>query len=177
MWPIFICVTHINKCGPSLHLSPIFIPVAHLYPCRLSLYLSPIFTPVAHLYTCHPSLHLSPIFIPVAHLYTCHPSLHLSPIFIPVAHLYTCRPSLHLCHCNYYTTPASGFMQDPIYASQTCFGGHMDVNCQFTNFKCVWWPETDTNIHVASFTLIFITDNMAINNDGYLLAPKLKSSQ
>ena len=24
---------------------------------------------------------------------------------------------------------AQGFMQDKMIASQTCFGGHMDVNC------------------------------------------------
>ena len=36
---------------------------------------------------------------------------------------------------------------DHIFASHTCFGGHVDVNCfnksQFINFKCIFSHEKD----------------------------------
>ena len=41
-----------------------------------------------------------------------------------------------------------------MFASDT-FGGHMNANCQFTNVKCVRWPELDyKNTHL---TLIIYT--------------------
>ena len=50
-------------------------------------------------------------------------------------------------------------MQDEILASHTCFGGHMDVNCQGTlqtlNVSDDLKRTTDT--HVTPFTLTFET--------------------
>ena len=59
-------------------------------------------------------------------------------------------------HYSMYTF-IQGFMQDQIIASRTCFGGHMDVNCEVSLVYKLSSVSDDlkwaTNTHLTPFTL------------------------